>query len=362
MEYVHGGDIYTYRGMTDFSVNLNPFGPSEAVREAAKRSIEKIGQYPDSSSRELRAALAEKLGVAPEHLIFGNGAAELIFLAVQAQKPKRAVLTAPSFAEYRQALEASGCTYEQYRTAEEKNFSLQEDFLELLTEEVDMIFLCSPDNPTGQIIEKELLCRILKRCEEKKIRMVLDECFLDFLPDPGRQTLIKETEKSGSLMILRAFTKIFAIPGLRLGYGICSDRSFLEYMESSRQPWSVSCVAQAAGLAALSEEERTKKTREFVSEERRWMEKKLTEAGVKFFPSQANFILLKSRHDLFSRLKEQGFLIRDCSNYPGLGKGYYRIAVKQRADNKKLLEVLEVIERTPVRQRVCQGKEPERRG
>ncbi len=343
MEYVHGGDVYTYEGMMDYSVNLNPFGPSEAVKAAVQESLKEIGQYPDSRCRLLRKSLAEKLGVQEDTLIFGNGAAELIFLIVQAERPNRAVLTAPSFAEYGQALGAVGCEWKEYFAKEKDGFSIKEDYLSFLTEDVDLIFLCSPDNPSGNVIDKALLLRILRRCEINGIRMVLDECFLDFLKKPEEQTLLEEVLKSENLFLLRAFTKMHAMPGLRLGYGITKDRKLLERMERKRQPWSISSVAQAAGIAAVREEDRVKKTRDFIQEERRRMEERLSKIGVCWFASQVNYLLLKSPYDLFTLLMERGFLIRDCSNYAGLGKGYYRIAVRKQQDNEKLLLALEEI-------------------
>lgn len=343
MEYLHGGDIYTHEGMIDFSVNLNPFGPSETVLKAVTAELSGIGQYPDSQARKLKHALAEDLQIKESDLIFGNGAAELIFLVVQAVRPKKAVISVPSFAEYRQALLAEECKVKEYRLEEKHQFRLQEDFLELLTEETDMVFLCSPDNPSGCVIEKSLLDRIRKRCEDKGIYMVLDECFLDFLPEEKSITQIGCYQDFPHLFILRAFTKMHAIPGLRLGYGISSNAALLETMNRKRQPWSVSGPAQAAGCAAIKEKERVEKTRRYVMKERMWMENRLREIGIIFYPSQVNYILLKSPYCLFEELKKRGFLIRDCSNYRGLTKEYYRIAVKTHEENEKLMEALEAI-------------------
>lgn len=343
MEYVHGGDIYTYTGLTDYSVNINPFGPGERVREAVKNSVDLMGAYPDSRAGKLRIALAQHLGISPDMLIFGNGAAELIFLIALAEHPKNAVLTEPCFAEYGRALRAAGCSWRGYRLSEQNGFCLEEDYLEMLTEDTDMIFLCSPDNPSGRLIRKDLLLKILECCREKKIRMVLDECFLDFTPDPQVQTLLSQAQNEKQLFLLRAFTKISAMPGIRLGYGVSCDMELLNNMENYRQPWSVSCIAQEAGLAALEETGRNEEMRNFIRTERKWMEDKLTETGIKFFPSDANFLLLKSPYDLFTELRKRGFLIRDCSNYAGLGKGFYRIAVKQRADNERLTAALDEI-------------------
>ncbi len=437
MEYMHGGDIYTYENVTDYSVNLNPFGPGEEVLLAMEESLKHAGEYPDSKSRKLRSALAEHLQVPQEFLIFGNGAAELIFLLTHSLRPKKALLTIPSFAEYHRALQAVDCECVYYPLSEKHGFVPQTSYLELLKEDVDLLFLCSPDNPSGAVIPKDFLLEILKTCEEKGILMILDECFVEFLsepqkqtlsPDnpsgavipkdflleilktceekgilmildecfveflsePQKQTLARECERSKNLMILQAFTKISAIPGIRLGYGITSNLDLLEKMEGNRQPWSVSgvaqaagCaalketksaipgirlgygitsnldllekmegnrqpwsvsgVAQAAGCAALKETKRWQEMRKWLETERAWLEENLTRIGVEWFPSKVNYLLLKSSYPLFSLLLQKNILIRDCSNYEGLEKGYYRIAVKQRTDNEKLLKALEYI-------------------
>lgn len=343
MEYIHGGDIYTYEGMTDFSVNINPFGPSGQVLEAVRTEAAHIGAYPDSRCRKLRSALSERYGISEENFIFGNGAAELIFSAVFAGRPRRAVLTAPSFAEYAMALEAAGCEVVYHYVGEEESFRLTERYMEELTEDVDMIFLCSPDNPSGQVIDLPLLDRIIGRCGELGIRAVIDQCFCEFLEWSYSILPVEAVLDKPWVLLLRAFTKMHAMPGLRLGYGICSDRAFLEKMELVTQPWNVSVPAQAAGLAALSETERVQRTRAYVARERRRIEKELEHMGITYYPSAVNYILLYSRYDLSALLKEHNILIRDCSNYEGLRKGYYRIAVKMRKENDMLLKALREI-------------------
>ena len=250
MEYVHGGDIYTHKGMTDFSVNLNPFGPGRAVVEAARKSIDQIGNYPDASCRKLKSALAKRLEVPAEHIICGNGAADLIFTAVLADCPRKALIPVPAFAEYEQALRATGCEICYYKKREATGFQLEEDFLDLLNEDIDMVFLCSPDNPTGKLIDRSMLWKILARCETYGIRMVLDECFIDFAENAATASILADTKRWRTLFILRSLTKMHAIPGIRIGYAVTSDMEFLEKMEQSRQPWSVSIPAQAAGIYA----------------------------------------------------------------------------------------------------------------
>lgn len=343
MEYIHGGDIYTFKGMLDFSANINPLGPSIEVVEAVRNAAGQIGVYPDSRNRALKGALEKSLGISGELLIPGNGAADLLFTLMLAEHPKKAVVTAPAFQEYEKALKACGCRIIYHYLKEEEGFALTEAYLENLQEDVDMIFLCSPDNPSGQTIDMPLLKEIAKRCQKYKIRMVLDQCFCEF------QETQEDILKAGAvldnpfLFLLRAFTKMHAIPGLRLGYGICSDKELLERLEGARQPWSVSAAAQAAGTAALNQPERVEETRNYVKAQKRMIEQGLRQLGIQYVPSKANYILLKSEVPLFGLLKEKQILVRDCSNYRGLTKGYYRIAVKKREENQKLLEALDEI-------------------
>ena len=342
MEYVHGGDIYTYKNVLDFSVNVNPFGPSEAVLEAARRGVCQAGTYPDSQCRELRERLAEKLQVVESSLIAGNGAAELFFLLVLAEKPKKALLAVPAFAEYEQALKTVDCEVEYYYLKKEQNFRITEEFVTAVEQEenCDLIFLCSPSNPAGQTIEPELLKKLICLCEEKNIRLVLDECFIDFLERPERYSMLRQVEQFKSLFLVRAFTKMHAIPGLRLGYGICSDQELLEKMYRMRQPWSVSGPAQAAGIAALEETARVEETRRFVQQERKKLEQELEKMGIRVIPSEANFFLMYSEIPLFELLLDEGILIRNCENYRGLGKGWYRMAVRRKEENEIFLRRL----------------------
>ena len=354
MEYGHGGDIYTYKGMLDFSVNINPFGPSEQVIRAVRDSAGLAGNYPDSSCRRLRQKLAEKKALPREFFIAGNGAADLFFSLALAEKPERALIPVPAFSEYARALHTVGCEIREYPLKREDDFRLTEDFINALERDIDMVFLCDPSNPAGQTTDRELIERIAEKCQKYGIRLVVDECFIEFLSDPEEYTVEQLTRQYPCLFVAQAFTKMHAIPGLRLGYGITSDKELLEKIQESRQPWSVSTPAQAAGTAALDEEDRVKMTRDYVRNERMRMEKALGEIGVQYIPSEANFILFSSPLDLFSLLKERGILIRDCSNYSGLGKGWYRIAVKRQEENNRILrEIRSIYQEQCVYQKQC---------
>ena len=342
-KHIHGGDVYHHQGCIDFSANCNPLGTPEGIKKAIIESLEHINDYPQVGCTPLKKAIAEYENTKPDQVICGNGAAEVIFSLCRAVNPRRALVPAPTFAEYQQALYSVDCQVEFFLLNGKKGFVLEEDFLQTLTKEIDIIFLCNPNNPTGITISQDLLEEILETCAMQGIFMVVDECFLDFVKDPEKHTLKGKLEKYPGLFILKAFTKRYAIPGVRLGYGFCSDRKVLDRMEAVTQPWNVSTMAQQAGMAALKESEYVEAGRQIIFRESAWMKEKMRQVGLTVYPSEANYIFFYGPEDLFERCVAKGILIRDCSNYPGLKKGYYRVAVKLHEQNEKLIEVLEEV-------------------
>ena len=338
--HIHGGDIYTYQNMLDFSANINPLGLPASVVQAAAKAVAKSAVYPDPMCRELKAALAEHWQVPAPNIVCGNGAADLIVQLALAVKPKRALLIAPGFHEYEQALRAVGCEIEYFYLTEEDGFCLTEKYLSALHSGLDMLFICNPNNPTGLAVPRELLLAVLEKCRSLNIRMVVDECFNEFLDAPQDYTLLPELAANPHLFILKAFTKIYAMPGLRLGYGFCVSAGLLEHMAAVCQPWSVSVPAQAAGVAALKEQEYVEKARALVSAERARLLTGLSALGCQTYGSMANYIFFKSRPGLAEACREHQLLLRDCSNYVGLCEGYYRCAVKMPQENDRLLAVL----------------------
>lgn len=344
-KHVHGGNVYQYKDCIDFSANCNPLGTPESVKNAVIESVEHICDYPQVGYAPLREAVAAYEGVNADEVICGNGAAEIIFTLCHGKMPKCALLPSPTFAEYKEALHSIGCEVREYPLLEEKDFALGEDFLKALEEKVDMVFLCNPNNPTGMLIEREFLLRILKRCRELGIFLVVDECFLDFVEEPEAYTLKEYLSRYENLFLLKAFTKRYAMAGIRLGYGLCGNKKLLERMESCVQPWNLSVAAQAAGMAALKETEYVKQGRTLVFKEAARLKQGLAALGFKVYPSCANYIFFKGPEDLFTRCVKEGILIRDCSNYSGLCKGYYRIAVKNEKENDALLTALTHIQK-----------------
>ena len=345
MKHIHGGNVYQYQNCVDFSANCNPLGTPESVKNAIVESLSHINDYPQVGCAPLKEAIAQYEGVKTSEVICGNGAAELIFSLCRALKPKKALLPAPTFAEYEQALTSVGCSCSHFFLKEEQNFSMDDSFLKEISKEFNIIFLCNPNNPTGILTERDFLMEILKKCKEHSVFLVVDECFLDFVKEPESYTLKEVLKEYPNLFLLKAFTKRYAMAGVRLGYGLTANQELLEKMEGVTQPWNVSSLAQAAGLAALKETEYVEKGRETVFREQEFLKREMEAINFHVFPSEANYIFFKGERNLFEKCVEKGILIRDCSNYPGLEAGYFRIAVKSHEDNKRLLRVLKEIER-----------------
>ena len=342
----HGGDIYSAgkdHPVLDFSANINFKGMPDTVYQAALLGVEKSLHYPDVEYRDVRQALAKREKVKPAHLICGNGAAELMFALSQALKPKKALTLAPSFFEYEQALLSAGCQVIHYTLSEKENFAADEKLTETIKNcpDLDFLVLGNPNNPTGRILPKALLEEIAGICQKKGIFLMLDESFYDFLtPAAKEQTLCGSSLKNQALFVLKSFTKMYAMPGLRFGYGICPDEKLLQKMHEILQPWNVSLPAATAAQAAAEEIKFAADTAGEIAYLREELGSQLTGLGIKVFPSEANFLLLKTSKDLKKKAQKAGILIRDCSNFPGLDQGFYRVCVRGREENQRLIAAL----------------------
>lgn len=338
----HGGDVYDGEIRLDFSANTNPYGTPQAVLNAMSAVLTRVHQYPDPYCRELVKAVSEFEAVPKDWILCGSGAAELIYSYCEALGPRRAMELAPTFSEYSLALERVGCQVERYPLKKENYFSLTEGFLPALERSrPDVLFLCNPNNPTGQVIGLPLLEKILNLCDSQGTALFVDECFLD-LSDEG-VSLKSRLGEHPNLFILKAFTKSYGMAGVRLGYCLCADGQLLQKMSHTVQPWNVSTLAQAAGIAALQERAFLQKTRALILVERQWLQSQLEALGFWVCPSRANYLLFHAREDLCERLREQGIAIRSCHNYHGLGVGWYRIAVRLHEENERLIEAVKEV-------------------
>ena len=349
LPYTHGGDVLTaqarYGGpVLDCSANLNPLGMPPQVGEAAACAAAQASPYPDPLCRALRAAIAAHDGVAPGQVLCGGGAAELIFRLAFALRPRRALVTAPTFSEYEGALSAAGCAVTRHLLRRERNFDVDEGLLEAIGPDTELVFLCTPNNPTGRLIDQELLLAVAEKCRGLGAVLAVDECFLPLAcGGPGLAPWLVEYP---NLLLLRAFTKSYAMAGLRLGYALCADAALLERMSAGGPPWSVSTPAQAAGLAALTQcPHWPEKARAFLEGERPALAAGLSALGLDVVPGQANYLLFRAAGvtDLKESMLTQGVLIRSCANYHGRGEDWYRVCVGPTEQNRRLLAALQEV-------------------
>ena len=343
---VHGGDIYHHKIRYDFSVNINPLDVGEYIRGTMSKAALKYNTYPEAENTRLRDTIAGSEGLSREQILCGNGASELLSAAMHAFRPQKILIPQPAFAGYRWAAQMVHAQLVNYRLREENDFALTEDLLEMLTEDLDMLILTNPSNPVGRLIQPQLLLQILNRCKKKNIRVLLDECFIEFTGQESARPLLFSFD---NLIILRAFTKIYGMPGVRLGYVLASEND-CKKMVLQLPEWNLSLLAQETGLALMEpasirwdRKAYIEETKTLVQQQREILNKELKNISyndIKVYPSDANFLLLHCQRPLYEMLLQREILIRDCSNYEGLGRGYYRIAVRNQEENQYLLNAV----------------------
>jgi threonine-phosphate decarboxylase len=330
--------------LIDFSASINPLGPSPAVLRALAAERRRLIHYPDPDCVELREALAAHYGLAPDQFLLGNGSTELIHLLPKGLGITRALIVGPTFSEYARAVEAVGGRVMQIRAMRSESYRppVEQAIAVLRTHRVDALFLCNPNSPTGQgldVSQVSELLRVISRCDAW---VILDETFIEYCEE--RSVLDAVTDEP-RLLILRSFTKFYGLPGIRLGY-LVGRGPAIRRIKKRQPPWSVNVLAQAAGLAALRDRRHARKSVAFMELERPRLARSLGRIpGVKVYPSVANFLLVElppghSATELTGALRQKGLLVRDCSTISGLTNRALRIAVKTRAQNRRLAMTL----------------------
>ena len=351
----HGGEILDAAGKSgfkreeilDFSSSVNPLGPSKKALEAAKNSFKEIPAYPDSNSNELRQAIADHFdGLSKNNVIVGNGSTELMYLFAETfmKKGDTAVIPAPTFGEYESAVRKTGETPKFVKL--DKNFNVEADVFAREMAGAKIVFLCNPNNPTSILIPTETLKGIIEEALAQDSLVFLDEDFLEFVENEQALSMINKIKAYPNLFILRSFTKIFGLTGLRVGYGIASEE-IINVLLCAKIPWNVNCLAQAAAVVALKDEEHLRVTRELIKNEKAFLSTELEKIkSFKVFPPDANFFFIDIRKsgltatELKNKLLHQGILIRDCTSFRELDPYYIRVAVKTREENERLIEAL----------------------
>ena len=326
---LHGGNIYRLKRegkgeLLDYSSNINPLGVPESFKRAIIENFDILEKYPDPDYVELRENIGRYNKVDVKNIIAGNGATEILFLYMKAMKPKKTLIISPSFAEYKRALESVGSEIIHYPLLEENNYNLDiEKFLKEVPQ-CDLVVICNPNNPTGSFISLENIKKINDVLSEKGIKLFIDEAFIEFIRGWEDMTSVLLEDKN--IFVMRALTKFFAVPGVRLGYGITYDEEIMKKMEKYKEPWSVNSFADIAGKIML------------------W---RCKIENIKTFKTNVNFILVKLLKKNSSVVRdemiEKGVVVRDASNFMFLNEQYIRLAIKNRENNIKVLQALKEV-------------------
>ena len=381
----HGENIYkvfrekNLKEILDYSSNINPYGIPESLKKRITENLEILERYPDPDYVELREKLAHLNNVNMSDIVLGNGATEIIFLFMKVINPKKILIVSPTFGEYERAVKAVGTSrnsidlscsddnknienkeieIEYFELKESDDFNLNIGNLKNeLEKKYDLLIICNPNNPTGKFLKLAQTEEILKECNKYDTKLFIDEAFIEFLADGMKKSIINTEENKKNLFVTRAFTKFFAIPGLRLGYGMYFDKELEKKISEKKEPWSVNNIAEIAGLTVLDDTEYIEKTLKWITKEKIYMYEKLNEiSGIKVYETEVNFITGKIDEKLFleglnvkilrEKMLEQGILIRDASNFKFLDERFFRLAIKDRESNDRVIEAMKEIFQT----------------
>ena len=363
----HGGNIYkifrekNITEILDYSSNINPYGVPKSLKRKIAENIGILERYPDPDYVELREKLAWLNKVELENIVLGNGATEAIFLFIKVIKPQKVLIVSPTFGEYERAVRA--CKNSESQKIEIEYFELEEkDEFRLnigklkkeLEKKYDLVIICNPNNPTGKFLKMAETEEILRECNRYDTKLFIDEAFIEFLEDGLKESIVNSGENKKNLFVTRAFTKFFAIPGLRLGYGIYFDKNLEKKIAEKKEPWSVNNIAEMAGITVLDDTGYIEKTLNWITEEKKYIYEKLSEiSGIKPYKTEVNFICVKIKDELISKglnvkklrekMMEEGILIRDASNFKFLDERFFRLAIKDRKSNDRVIETLREI-------------------
>ncbi len=360
MAQFHGSDLekiekaYGIRKeeIVGFGANVNPLGLSNLMKTYLSEHLDVICSYPDREYTLLRKAIGDYVAAPASSILVGNGSTELIGGCIRAIHPRRAAVLGPSYSEYERELGLAGCGFSYYDLKENEDFRLDTDDLAdfLSSGSFDLLVLCNPNNPTSSAVTSGQLETLLRFCEKAGIWVMVDETYAEFAPSPEEITAIPLTGRFQRLVVLRGVSKFWAAPGLRLGYAVTGSAFLRTQLDKSRDPWTVSSLADAAGQVMFQDQAYIQNTRALINREReRCISFLKALPGVKVYPAWANFILARfqnssaSAGDLFEAAIRQKMMIRDCSGFHGLDKSFFRFCIMLPEDNSRLLKCISVL-------------------
>lgn len=353
-DHFHGSDLEKIEKVfgikkeeiVSYSANVNPLGISHKLREVLSQHLDAITRYPDREYTKLRQCIADYTGAQMENIIMGNGSTELISLFIQTNHPKKAMILGPTYSEYERDINLGGGTCIYFPLKEENHFRLNvNDLCHQLDDNLDLLVLCNPNNPTSSSITRKEMRRILDACMEHGIFVMVDETYVEFAPDERNVTSVSLTNYYSNLIILRGTSKFFASPGLRLGYAITGNRDVAKEINTRKDPWTINSLAEIAGQIMFRDEDYIRETKELITGERARLYQELSSWDtVRVYEPQTNFILMKILKEgvdaeiLFEHCIRKGMMIRNCSTFPFLDSQFIRFCIMSPEDNDRLLE------------------------
>lgn len=363
-QHIHGGNIKKLQreleieeiDLTDFSANINPLGLSNLFKQLIIDNIDEIEKYPDYTYTDLKQSLSRFYQIDKDSIVLGNGAEEIIRL-LMSLLPRHTVIIEPTFSEYRTVAQSQDKHIISYILDEDEDFILNENsFLDYIlrlvpkkqtedqSEYQAAVFLCNPNNPTGQFISKAKLNSIVSFLKEHHILLILDESFVEFIEDSHSVTMLGN-DKHSNLIIIRSLTKFYAMPGLRLGFCQINDKSLRDRFEKLQGVWNINTFAMLCGETIIHLDDYREESLRYYQKEKKIILDALGQyEDIKIYDTYANFIFIKcSCLNLYESLLRKGIVIRHCNNFVGLGQDYYRIAVRTTEENIKLLASLEEV-------------------
>lgn len=353
---LHGGDldeisrIYNINkaDILNFSGNVNPLGLPVSVKEAIKNNIDICTNYPDASYLQLRQAISHYAGVNYEHIMIGNGSTELISGFIRYVHPKKAVIISPAYSEYLNEIKAVNGKAILFELKEEDDFVLNiQELINILSDDVDMLVICNPNNPTGSFLSRKQLKIIFNHCQQNSINVMIDETYVEFSSPEFEVSAMPLAKEYDNVFIIRGTSKFFACPGLRLGYAVCSNEQVINHINSGKDLWSVNVFADLAGRTMFTDKKFISDSIKLINQERiRFFKELGCISGIKLYNTQSNFILAKilkqgiNSDYVFNTLIKESILVRNCSNFPFLGDCFIRFCILDKENNSKLINSL----------------------
>lgn len=345
----HGGDIYKYhRAMLDFSSNINPLGIPDSFRSLLLQRLEDFTRYPDIEYLEVRKRLAGYLGIcSSDYIIPGNGAVELIYKLAASSGAERVVCLRPTFSEYGRAAKAAGLDFYDVPAFSGDFAEIDPEMLVKAIKPHSLVIICNPNNPTGTLIGKKAMKYLAGELMNMSCRLVIDEAFIEFTDSYPEDSMVDSLEEFTNTAVIRAATKFFGMPGIRLGYGVMADMAAVGAVKELMEPWNLNTAAVAAVCSVFEDRDYIERSRKWIRSERKYMFDGLNSIDrLKVYPSSANFHLLeltgrdRTAAQLREDMAEHGILIRTAEGFNGLSDFHFRLAVKDRSSNRTLLEML----------------------